>query len=59
MDEAYSLGLASYDKIEIQDNADFYDTWHDNSYYEDYLAVYIIEKGDYGLLCPSLLFSIK
>ena len=24
MDEAYSLGLASYDKVEIQDNEDFY-----------------------------------
>ena len=28
MDEAYSMGLASYDKVEIQDNSDFYNTWH-------------------------------
>lgn len=48
MDEAYSLGLASYDKIEIQDNADFYDTWHDNSYYEDYLTVNDNEKGEFS-----------
>ena len=29
MDEAYSLGLASYDKVEIQDNENFYNIWHD------------------------------
>ena len=28
MDEAYSLGLANYDKVEIQDNEDFYNKWH-------------------------------
>lgn len=39
MDEAYSLGLASYDKTEIQNNEDFYNTWHDGKYYEDYLEV--------------------
>lgn len=39
MDEAYSLGLASYDKVEIQDNQDFYNTWHNKEYYEDYLTV--------------------
>ena len=47
MDEAYSLGLASYDKVEIQNNTDFYDTWHDKSYYEDYLAVNEDEKFDF------------
>lgn len=26
MDEAYSLALAQYDKIDITDNADFYNT---------------------------------
>lgn len=48
MDEAYSLGLASYDKIEIQDNEDFYNTWHNKEYYEDYLAVNDDEVGEYG-----------
>ena len=33
MDEAYSLGLASYDKVEIQNNEDFYNTWHNGEYY--------------------------
>ncbi len=39
MDEAYSLGLSQYDKTEIQDNPDFYNTWHDGKYYEDYLVL--------------------
>lgn len=47
MDEAYSLGLASYDKVEIQDNADFYNTWHTKDYYEDYLSVQEDEKCEY------------
>lgn len=47
MDEAYSLGLASYDKVEIQDNEDFYDTWHGKDYYEDYLSVQDDEVGEY------------
>ena len=47
MDEAYSLGLASYDKVEIQDNEDFYNTWHDGKYYEDYLCVNDDEVGQY------------
>lgn len=48
MDEAYSLGLANYDKTEIQNNEDFYDNWHNNGYYEDYLCVEDDEKGDYS-----------
>lgn len=48
MDEAYSLGLASYDKTEIQNNEDFYDNWHNNGYYEDYLAVEDDEVGNYS-----------
>ena len=48
MDEAYSLGLASYDKVEIQYNEDFYDTWHTKDYYEDYLTVNDDEVGKYG-----------
>lgn len=48
MDEAYSLGLANYDKVEIQDNEDFYNTWHNKKYYEDYLTVNKNEKGDFS-----------
>ena len=47
MDEAYSLGLASYDKVEIQDNEDFYNMWHNKEYYEDYLTVNDDEMGEY------------
>ena len=47
MDEAYSLGLASYDKINIQDNKDFYNNWHNKEYYEDYLTVNDSEKYNY------------
>ncbi len=48
MDEAYSLGLASYDKTEIQANDDFYDNWHSKEYYEDYLTVNDDEVGKYS-----------
>lgn len=47
MDEAYSLGLASYDKINIQDNKDFYNNWNNKEYYEDYLTVNDSEKDNY------------
>ena len=47
MDEAYSLGLASYDKVEIQHNEDFYNKWHNGEYYEDYLTVNDDEIGEY------------
>lgn len=47
MDEAYSLGLSNYDKIEIQENEDFYNTWHNKEYYEDYLSVNRDEIGDF------------
>ena len=48
MDEAYSLGLSNYDKVEIQENEDFYNTWHNKEYYEDYLSVQDDEIGEYG-----------
>lgn len=47
MDEAYSLGLANYDKVEIQDSEDFYNQWHAGEYYEDYLAVQDKDVGEY------------
>lgn len=48
MDEAYSLGLANYDKVEIQDSEDFYNQWHNGEYYEDYLAVQDKDVGKYS-----------
>ena len=48
MDETYSLGLANYDKVEIQDNNDFYNQWHSKEYYEDYLAVQNKDIGKYS-----------
>ena len=48
MDEAYSLGLANYDKVEIQDNEDFYNKWHNSEYYEDYLAVQDKDIGKFS-----------
>ena len=47
MDEAYSLGLANYDKVEIQDSEDFYNQWHNGEYYEDYLAMQDKDIGQY------------
>ena len=48
MDETYSLGLANYDKVEIQANNDFYNQWHSKEYYEDYLAVQNKDIGEYS-----------
>ena len=48
MDEVYSFGLVNYDKVEIQDNWDFYNTWHTNEYYMDYLTVNEDEKSDFS-----------
>jgi len=48
MDEAYSFGLASYERTEIQENADFYNQWHTKEYYEDYLSVEDDEAGRYS-----------
>lgn len=47
MDEAYSLALAQYDKIDITENADFYNTWHTDAYYQDYLAVQEKDQGNW------------
>ena len=38
-DEALSLGLAQYHSANIQDNHDFFGTWHKGNYYKDYLIV--------------------
>lgn len=39
MDEAYSIGLTNYDKVEITQNEDFYNHWHTKKYYEDYITI--------------------
>lgn len=39
IDEAKSLGHASGNIAEIQDREDFYNTWHDSEYYDDYLSL--------------------
>ena len=39
MDEAYSVGLTNYDKIDITQNEDFYNNWHNKEYYEDYISI--------------------
>lgn len=39
IDEGYSYGLMNYNKIDIMNNEDFYNTWHQNEYYKDYLSI--------------------
>ena len=48
MDEAYSIGLTNYDKVEITDNEDFYNSWHTKDYYEDYISINEDEKLDFS-----------
>ena len=48
IDEAYSYGLTNYGRVEIEENPDFYNTWHDKEYYEDYLAVNKDEKWNFA-----------
>ncbi len=48
IDEAYSYGLSNYDKVEIQNNEDFYNNWHTKEYYEDYLSVEKDEIKNYA-----------
>lgn len=39
MDEAYSIGLTNYNKVDITQNEDFYNNWHTKQYYEDYISI--------------------
>lgn len=39
MDEAYSIGLTNYNKVDITENADFYNNWHTKEYYQDYISI--------------------
>ncbi len=47
MDEMYSYGLMNYDKLNIADNSDFLNTWHNKEYYKDYLEVNKDELYDF------------
>ena len=46
IDEGYSYGLMNYDKVDIMNNDDFYNNWHENKYYEDYLTISKEEAHD-------------
>jgi len=48
IDEAYSFGLTHYDKVDIQDNSDFFNNWHDKEYYDNYLVVQ--ENDSWGMV---------
>ena len=48
IDEGYSYGLMNYDKVDIIENEDFYNTWHTNKYYEDYLSIGKEEIADFS-----------
>ena len=48
IDEAYSFGLSNYERINIQDNEDFFNNWHNKEYYEDYLTIQEDEAGNYA-----------
>lgn len=39
IDEMYSYGLMNYKILNIADSEDFYHTWHNAEYYEDYLSI--------------------
>ena len=39
MDEAYSFAIAGNEIYEIRDQKDFFNNWHDASYYEKYLSL--------------------
>ena len=47
MDEVYSYGLANHERVQIYETEGFYDTWHEGSYYDEYLTVGDDERGDF------------
>lgn len=48
MDEIYSYGLANHERVQIYETEGFYDTWHEGSYYDEYLTVEEDERGKFG-----------
>lgn len=47
MDEIYSYGLSNYERVQIYETEDFYGTWHEPGFYDDYLTVGEDERGDF------------
>ena len=45
IDEAYSFGLANYDKIEIQDNTDFFKIKYMKMVIKTYIIIFNIIAG--------------
>lgn len=65
MDEASALGHAGYNNPSIQDNGDFFDTWHGGEYYEEYLAlgeisgnIFDVYKNQMKDIDPPLYYMI-
>lgn len=48
IDEYYSYGLIHYDNAFIMYNEDFYNNWHNNEYFKDYLTINEQEKFDFS-----------
>lgn len=48
IDESYSYGLMNYDIVDIINNEDFYNNWHNKHYYENYLTISEEEKWDFS-----------
>lgn len=48
IDEGYSYGLINYDKIDISGNEDFYNTWHNKEYFQDYLTINQEQAWDFS-----------
>lgn len=67
MDEMYSYGLMNYNKLNIADNEDFLNKWHNKEYFEDYLEVnnneiYNIKpvyKMDWNFIKYNNIYNIK
>ncbi len=65
MDEASALGHAGYNNPSIQDNGDFFNTWHGGEYYEEYLAlgeisgnIFDVYKNQMKDIDPPLYYMI-
>ncbi len=64
IDEAYSFGLTHYDKVEIQENSDFFDNWHTKEFVQkinndlnNVPAVYFLDTGKSSFLDEITLFE--
>ena len=48
MDEAFSFGLSSYDRVEFQETDGFYENWHEGEFFESYLCLDGDEKDTWA-----------